>query len=677
VRFHYVVASILVFSSFSSASAQVRDTSRAAGRDTTRAVPLAPIVVTATHVPVRADRIGFAVSVLDAATLRRERPANAADALRAVAGLFVEEAAGPGGPTIVRLRGGEEVFTRILVDGVAINQNGGFFDFQGLTFSNIDRIEVARGPQSAVHGSSAVSGVVNFLTRAGDPGDPRLTLAIAGNAASGDGGGYRGRGEMAGGSNAVRYSAGIGHAYDRGIYDVPHDTRTTEASLRVDAALSSRIDMTGTLRFAGVEAMLPVRDPGATRVPLDPNARSERDRLISALVARIHQGQVDHSVRATLYRESFVYDDRFDGVSADQQYPFFIFDANFRLDSRLLRTGFEYTGSFRTGNTSGRDIALTWGALVEREDLEDATSGDFPASNQQLDRASVAGFGELLVTPVNWLDVIAGARIERYEGLSAVVTPRASAVIDLGPLFGHSESQRLVALRFAAGRAYKAPNLQDQFLDNPFILSNPDLEPETSTSVEAGIEAHSRNGVVSAGLTAFRQQFDDLIRTVATDDPDGRQQNRNLGSSRATGIEWNLDVRPRSGLLLGTDGAWVRTRIIDNSGLSDEAFPEEEALPGRPTVIAAAFVEATIASTVRASIRTRYTGEQTVLTERFSGPRVDLDSYLLTGLTVNWDATRDWTLWTRFDNLFGTDYVTAFDRPGIPAMASIGLEWRN
>jgi outer membrane receptor protein involved in Fe transport len=422
--------------------------------------------------------------------------------------------------------------------------------------------------------------------------------------------------------------------------------------------------------------MLPVRDPGATRVPLDPNARSERDRLISSLAARMQHGRTAHTLRATAYREKFVYDDSFDDVAEGQNYPFFIFDANFRLDSRLLRTGLEYSGSFRTGNVGGRDIALTWGALVEREDLEDRTSGDFGPGEQQLDRSSVAGFGEVLVTPTPWLDLIAGARAERFEGLSAVVTPRASAVVDVLPLFGHARSERLLSLRFAAGRAYKAPNLQDQFLENPFILSNPDLEPETSTSVEAGIESHSRSGIVSAGVTVFRQQFEDLIRSVLIPE-DGRAQNRNLGASRATGIEWHVSVRPTTGLTLGTDGTWVRTRIIDNSGLSEEAFPEGEALPFRPTVIAAAFFEAAVAPNLRVNLRSRYVGQQTVLAERFSGPRMDLDPYVLTGLTMNWDVTREWTLWTRFDNLLGTDYETAFDRHGVPASATIGLEWRN
>src|SRR5688500_20401294 len=88
------------------------------------------------------------------------------DALRSHSGGHIEESAGPGGPTILRLRGGEEVFTQTLLDGVQLNQNGGFFDFQGLMLTNVARIEVLRGPQSALYGSTAMSGVVQKIGRA-------------------------------------------------------------------------------------------------------------------------------------------------------------------------------------------------------------------------------------------------------------------------------------------------------------------------------------------------------------------------------------------------------------------------------------------------------------------------------------------------------------------------------
>ena len=80
------------------AAAQVADTTRADS-----AVSLAPLVVTAAKVPVRLDRVGISVSVLSSADLKSRHPSNAADALRNLDGAFIDEANGPGGPTIVRL----------------------------------------------------------------------------------------------------------------------------------------------------------------------------------------------------------------------------------------------------------------------------------------------------------------------------------------------------------------------------------------------------------------------------------------------------------------------------------------------------------------------------------------------------------------------------------------------
>jgi vitamin B12 transporter len=157
-------------------------------RDTLRTDTLSPVVVTGGWTPVQAANFPGAVSVINDARLQAEAAPLAIDLLRSLPGTHVDEAAGPGGPAIVRLRGGEEVFTQILLDGTPINDNGGFFDFQGFGLSNLERVEVARGPQSAVFGSSAVSGVVQFVTRAGTAGPLRTRASMEGGGASENGG---------------------------------------------------------------------------------------------------------------------------------------------------------------------------------------------------------------------------------------------------------------------------------------------------------------------------------------------------------------------------------------------------------------------------------------------------------------------------------------------------------
>jgi vitamin B12 transporter len=635
------------------AAAQQRDSLR----DTVR---FDPLVVTAGRVPVRASESGLALTVVPAQAVQRQP--FAMDVLRALPGSHLDEAAGPGGPAIVRLRGGEEVHTQILVDGVQVNENGGFFDFQGVTLSGLDRVEVARGPQSAVYGSSAMSGVVNFVTRAGQPGSTRLEALSEGGGATEHGGSYRVTAAASGGSRALRYAAGAGSTYSRGFLAVPHDVRALDGSLRLDTDPAARWQGTATLRWIDVEGRLPVRDPGATRVPLDPNARYERDRGIASATARFDPGGAwSHQLRGAAYRQRFLYDDEKDGVP-EQSY--FIFDANFFLESVLTRSSLEYVGSWdRRKSRDGSGFALTWGAQGEREALDSESDGDFGPDEQGLDRSSGALFGEARFGLGRDVRLMAGARAERYEGLGTEVTPRASAAVRIIP--------GVLTLRAAVARGYKAPNLQEQYVDNPFIAGNPDLQPERSASVEVGMDAVAPDGRLSGGLTVFRQTFFDLIRTVAQEGTD-KQINRNLGRSRATGLEWSARYAPARAWAVGTDGAWIRTRIVENSGLDPAGFPVGGVLPGRPDVVGAAYLEVSPAPRLTGTLRGTYVGAQTVLSERFSGARVDVDPYLLASLGMDYALSRSTVLYARLDNALDARYETAFDKPGAPMTLFVG-----
>ncbi|PYU98667.1 MAG: TonB-dependent receptor, partial [Acidobacteria bacterium] len=76
--------------------------------------------------------------------------------------------------TGVFIRGGNSNYNLVMIDGVQINQYGGDFDFAPLTVDGVDRVEIIRGPQSALYGSNAVAGVINVVTRRGE-GPPHFT----------------------------------------------------------------------------------------------------------------------------------------------------------------------------------------------------------------------------------------------------------------------------------------------------------------------------------------------------------------------------------------------------------------------------------------------------------------------------------------------------------------------
>ena len=92
-----------------------------------------------------------------------------ADSLRFVPGFGVVQSGGRGALTSIFPRGGESDYTLVLVDGIPQNAFGGGFDAAHLATGDIERIEVVRGPQSALFGSGAIGGVVHVITQQGGP----------------------------------------------------------------------------------------------------------------------------------------------------------------------------------------------------------------------------------------------------------------------------------------------------------------------------------------------------------------------------------------------------------------------------------------------------------------------------------------------------------------------------
>ncbi|MCH7565441.1 MAG: TonB-dependent receptor, partial [Gemmatimonadetes bacterium] len=331
------------------------------------------------------------------------------------------------------------------------------------------------------------------------------------------------------------------------------------------------------------------------------------------------------------------------------------------------RPGLVYAATYRHDADEARGLTISYGARVEREELKVDLTGDF-TSESDFDRNSASGFAEIVARPSQRLTLLFGSRWEKYEELDSEITPRASAVVEAIP--------GVLSLSAAWGQAYKVPNLQQQFDDNPFLASNPDLKPETSESWEVGIDLTSRDRRATVSVTFFDQDFENLIREVAQEGST-KQIKRNLGAAKARGVEWSVRVRPSRHWTAGTEGAWVETKILDNTGLSGDEFPVGEELPFRPDVVGSVFVDLAPHPRFNAHVRVTRYGEQTVLRERFSGLREDIDSYVLTSLVLNYQASSRLTLYSRVGNLFDVDYETAFDRRGVPVNAVVGFKITN
>ena len=146
------------------------------------ATALESVLVTGTYSPQ--PELTSSVSVLGLDEIRALNKRTVTGLLKTLPGLLVEEQGGPGGLTAVSIRGAEANFTVVMVDGVRLNDptnfRGGSYDFADLNPEQVERIEVIRGPQSAVYGSDALAGGINIITRRAAEGHSQSVVAEGG-----------------------------------------------------------------------------------------------------------------------------------------------------------------------------------------------------------------------------------------------------------------------------------------------------------------------------------------------------------------------------------------------------------------------------------------------------------------------------------------------------------------
>ena len=109
--------------------------------------------------------------------LARAQRVNLFDALRLSPGVTAAQVGRRGGVTSLFVRGGEPDYTKVLIDGAPVNDAGGSYDFADLTADNAARVELIRGSHSAVYGSDAMTGVLQFFTHRGSTSAPEFEFA--------------------------------------------------------------------------------------------------------------------------------------------------------------------------------------------------------------------------------------------------------------------------------------------------------------------------------------------------------------------------------------------------------------------------------------------------------------------------------------------------------------------
>lgn len=602
------------------------------------------VVVTATPTPQQLSELGNHVTLIEGDAIRAGGISTVADVLREVPGIAVVRGGSYGAITSVFLRGGESDYVQVLIDGVQVNQPGGAFDFSSLTTENIERIEIVRGPSSALHGSDAVAGVIQIITRSGD-GPTRTGAQFR----AGSFGRFDSSVDMNGGSGSASWGVSLARYRTDGLLDFNNAHENTVLSGKASLDLDSRTRATVSARLGDRQYNFPTDFTGAV---VDHNQFSYSDEnSFSITLDRQVGNAVTLRALATSYSINSGTDDRQD-TPADTlgSFGYQSLDA-YRRNALDLQGSVDLTA----------DAALTAGVEIEEqrvrsfnESLSQYGNSNGRSTNSRGNRAGYLHLsGSLGPASAN-----VGVRVENNERYGDFTTWQVGLSLPIG------ETTRL---RGVTGKAIKEPTFFETYAQG-FALGNPDLNPETSTSWEVGVEQSLFAGDVHLQATWFDQSFRDLIQyTFITAGPTTPNY-FNVAAADSRGLELGADARLGRVHLFG-DFSLLRTEVVDagfDSG-PGASFVNGEALLRRPERSGRVGLDLEMTPRIHLDAVARYTGDRSDRDfNAFPAAPVVLDAYTLFDVGVRAQVLRadggrpGVELTVRAENLSDKDYVEVF-----------------
>jgi vitamin B12 transporter len=629
---HYSAAFALAVSSF---SAQVISDTNA---------EIEEVLVSASLMPITASRSANAVTVIDRAQLRNRATVSLSNILRDVPGFSVSQVGVLGSQTQVRVRGAEANHLLVTIDGVEANDpsQGDEFSWGTLTASDIERIEIIRGPQSSLRGSDAVAGVVNIITRSAEKSSVGLFLE-SGSWATHHSGFNIGHKQ---GDFDIRF--GLSHIESAGdniarTGDENDGYRNTTYNIRSGLKLSDQMDIS----FAARES------DGMNQFDAD----NDFDGLIE------DQDRVSEFENSTM---------RFQGdySSKDGTWQHKVLISQSKSDNTAFadkakgnvtastKDQIQYIGSF-TWDQGAQNIA----ALVEREEEDWMQRGEItwgvydPNQDRERDTDSVAV--EYRTDINDHLTLAASARHDDNSEFDSANTYRAEAIYQL---------TEAIRLRGAVGTAVKNPTFTERFGFYTNFIGNPNLIPEESTSWELGADQLIMGGALTLSLTIFEAELENEIDGFVYDPATFAYTSNNInGTSERKGAELSAVGNISESMSLSAAYTY-----IDSTG--DDAVREVR----RPRHIASLNLGWQAAHNLRLNTNIQFTGEQTdVYFPPFPEPSqvVALSNHTLVNINLNYSATEKFEMYLKLENALNENYEEVFGYQTLGFGASLGLRY--
>lgn len=593
--------------------------------DTVRAsdpIMVDPIVVTAGQREQPITDVQASVEVIDRAEMETYSGASVTEVLRQSVGV---DARTSGANATVSIRGqvpGAGTSVLILFDGLPRTGKFGTTNLNNYAIEDVERIEVIRGPMSALYGANASGGVINVITKPAGTGSPLSLRGTLGTLASGGG---DGRDTVNLGATANVMTGEIGHR-------LSVDYRNAE-SFRFDDTLGSD-DLSGiehlALTYKGAAGVGETGELGwtfegffqddradavtAARGPGVPDTAFERfekeDRLYGALA---YDGEAGPGV-LTL-EGAYGYSDG----SANRSFPAPDEDTEFTQSVAQGRYFIE-AGAHN----------LLFGAGAQRDEIE------VTILSEAGEETNLFGFVQNDWNLSDDVKLVSGLRLDDFESFGTQVTPR----VTLG-----SRGEGFI-WRLGYGRAFRAPTVIERFSrftrGRFLIVGSSDLEPEEAETYEAAVGWRGARGAVE--VVYHHTEITNLIEAA----PSGQVENgltvlpyQNVAEAEISGVELSGHYALGAGFVI--DGSYAYLDAVDAK--------TDDRLTGRAR------------HTVKAALTYRAERWQATLRGRYIRDFFGIDpddrarpafdsNYAVADVNLRYDVTDQVSLSVGIDNLF-------------------------
>jgi vitamin B12 transporter len=559
---------------------------------------LPTIVVTAERVAQTAEDSLASVTIIDRQQIQQTQAQSLPELLRAVPGISLSNNGGLGKNSSVFLRGTNSDHVLVLIDGIKVGSATlGSTTFEHIPITQIERIEIVRGPRSSLYGSEAIGGVIQIFTRKGKGKfKPNFSATIGSHNT------YQSTVGISGGTDKTWFSANLSGMDTKGF-------NSCNGKPNVGGCLTDEPDKDGYQNISG---------------QLRAGYRFNKNAAID-----IHWLRTEGESN---------YDGSFQNQSDIMQQ---VLGAGLRL----LPTD-TWTVSLKAGRS--------WDDLDNFKDGVFSTRFETLRDILSLQNNLEIGENNLLVLGIDYQnDKVGGTTayqvdsrdnkgvFAQYLGYFDQHDVQFSLRSDDNAQFGNHTTGNLAwgysfnDLRFTAsyGTAFKAPTFNELYFPN---YGNSNLNPEKSKSFEIGLTAKTSWG--SWAINTYQTDIDDLIAYDASVFAPG-----NIDSARIRGLETVLNT---------SIAEWninTNLTLLDPSNQSNDKVLPRRAKESLHINLDRKFNQLTVGTSLHAVGKSYDDAANTR----------ELDAYMTMDLRSGYQITKDWQVQARISNLFDQDYETA------------------